>query len=321
MRGAAAIGAALWIGTLLRPAPLLAQGGETAGLLLGIPATARAVGLGGAYAAVVGDEGSVFVNPAGLAPIRRLAVGASWERPVVGASLTSGAAALRVGRFDLGLGLLYLDFGTDSVFVPDPLSGGDVGTATGETVTAFHALAVGAVAYRRGMLSVGGSVKYLREYIGAGDSSAYSASGVGGDVGFAIAVFDIAALGAVVQNLGGDLRTSTGTPAPLPRTTRLGFTLNFIDPQGTLRLMATTDWVSPRSGESYWAFGFEGGAASGGMGLVGRVGLAAGREASDRSNVTWGGGVQVRGLRLDYAFQAFEALGEGAHRFGVRWAL
>ena len=61
--------------------PGWAQGtGATGGILLEFPATARAMGLGGAYTAIVGDAGSVFANPAGMATIRRVASGVSWER-------------------------------------------------------------------------------------------------------------------------------------------------------------------------------------------------------------------------------------------------
>lgn len=299
--------------------PLIAQGnGTSAGILLEVPATARALALGGAYAAVVGDEGSVFVNPAGLAPIHRVALGVSQERAIFGATLSTAAAALRVGRFHVGLGLMYLDFGGDSVIVPDPAFGGDRGQATGALISAYDMLAVGAIAYRRGLLSAGGSVKYLREHIGGGSAGDWTASGVAVDVGIAAALFDIAALGFVVQNIGGDLKTTSAAPAPLPRTTRLGFTLNFIDPQGTSRLMATTDWVSPPGGDSYWAIGLEGGAFSRGVGVVGRAGFAAGRAASDRENVTYGGGLVFRSLRIDYAFQGYDVTGVSSHRIGVR---
>ncbi|MDO8666438.1 MAG: hypothetical protein Q7J79_07490, partial [Gemmatimonadales bacterium] len=253
---------------------LAAQGtGTTAGILLEVPATPRALALGGAYAAVVGDEGSVFVNPAGLAPIRRVAFGVSQERAFFGSTLSTGAGAVRIGRFHLGLGLVYLDLGGDSVIVPDPLNA-DRGMTTGALISAYHVLGVGSIAYRRGMLSAGTSVKYLREHIGGGGADDWTASGVAVDLGIAAALFDIAALGFVVQNLGGDLRTTGAAPAPLPRTTRLGFTLNFIDPQGTSRLMATTDWVSPPGGDSYWAIGLEGGVVSRGVGVVARAGFA-----------------------------------------------
>ena len=267
---------------------------------------------------MVGDEGSIFVNPAGMAPIKRTAMGITYERGSFGTSLSSGAAALRVGRFDAGIGVMYLDFGGDSVIVPDPAFGGDRGLATGQVITAYNALVVGALAYRRGMLSLGGSLKFLREQIGSG-ASPYAAQGVTGDLGLAIAVFDIMAIGAVVQNIGGELSSSAGTSTQMPRTVRLGFTLNFIDPQGTARFMTTMDWIHPPGGDSYAAFGFEGGIVAGGLGLVGRAGAAAGRATSDRRPFSVGGGLVVKSVRVDYAWQGYATLGEASHRFGIRW--
>ncbi len=301
------------------PCPLAAQGiGTTAGILLEVPATARALALGGAYASVVGDEGSVFMNPAGLAPIHRLAAGISQERGLFGATYTTGAAAVRMGRLDLGLGIAYLDLGGDSVVVPDPAFGGDRGMTTGGLITAYHALAVGSIAYRRGMLSVGANVKFLREHVGTGGAGDWTAHGVGADLGIAAALFDIAALGVVVQNIGGDVRSSDGARTPLPQTVRVGFTLNFIDPLGVSRLMATTDWVRPPGGDAYWALGVEGGVVSRNVGVVGRAGLAAGRAASDRSGLTYGGGLIFHALRLDYAVQGYDVTGLPSHRIGIR---
>jgi hypothetical protein len=157
--------------------------GTVGGVLLEVPATARAMALGGAYAAVMGDAGAVFVNPAGLAPIKRLAVSASYERYLLDSQFAGASIATRVGKFDLGFGLHVLDFGSDSAFVPDPAFGGDRGRATGATIGAYHALAVGALAYRRGMLSAGVSVKALREHVGYAADSAANVSAVGGTSG------------------------------------------------------------------------------------------------------------------------------------------
>ena len=137
-------------------------------MLLELPATPRQVAFQGAYSAVVGDEGSIFVNPAGMAPIHRLVVGISHERGLFGTTLSTGAMALRVGRFDVGLGVMYLDLGGDSVVVPDPAFGGDRGMTTGGVIGAYNGLAVGALAYRRGMISIGASVKYLHESVSDG---------------------------------------------------------------------------------------------------------------------------------------------------------
>ena len=213
---------------------------------------------------------------------------------------------------------MYLDFGGDSVIVPDPAFGGDRGLATGQIITAYNALVVGALAYRRGMLSVGGSMKYLREQIGSG-ASPYAAQGVTGDLGLAIAVFDIMAIGAAVQNVGGSLSSASGTRTPMPRTVRLGFTINFIDPQGTARFMTTVDWIHPPLGDSYAALGFEGGIVARGLGIVGRAGVAAGRAPGDRRPFSFGGGLVVKSVRVDYAWQGYATLGAASHRFGIRW--
>ena len=300
--------------------PLAAQGnGTTGGVLLELAATPRQVAFQGAYSAVVGDEGSIFVNPAGMAPIRRAAIGVSQERGLFGTTLSTAAAAVRVGRFDLGVGVMYMDLGGDSVIVPDPAFGGDRGMATGGVISAWNGLAVGAVAYRRGMISIGASVKYLQESVGDGAATPPAGtSGVTGDIGAAIALFDIMALGFSMQNVTGRI-SSAGVPLTLPRTSRFGIALNVVDPQGTTRLLLTSDLINPPGGNSWWAFGFEGGVVSGGIGLLGRAGLAAGRGPSDRKPYSLGAEIQVKGFRLEYAWQGYDALATGSHRFGVRW--
>jgi len=52
---------------------------------------------------------------------------------------------------------------------------------------------------------------------------------------------------------------------------------------------------------------------------VGRVGYATRPAVTDASRFTFGGGVVMGRLRVDYAFQAYQALGGGTHRVGGRW--
>ncbi len=40
---------------------------------------------------------------------------------------------------------------------------------------------------------------------------------------------------------------------------------------------------------------------------------------TDESRFTFGGGVVLGRLALDYAFQAYDVLGGGTHRVGLRW--
>src|SRR3989442_4084632 len=166
---------------------LTAQAGGSLVVLL--PASSRSAGLGGAGAALVGDAGAVFANPAGIATIRHLSVEGSYERYLAGSTLSSAALALGLGRLNWGAGVAALDYGAGS---------------------ATDMLGVSSLVFRTGVIALGGSGKYLRQSVGGSSADAWA-----GDAGVAIAVFDIMALGASVQNIGGD---PSGGARAAPRT-------------------------------------------------------------------------------------------------------
>jgi hypothetical protein len=279
-------------------------------IVAALPGTTRSAGLGGAGTALVGDAGAIFANPAGIATIRHLSIEGSYEPYLAGTAVSAVAVALRVGRVTWGFGAQTLDYGTEPEIVPDPATGGRRGMATGASFHPYEALAVSSVVVRRGLMAFGVSAKYDRQQIGSAVSDAWA-----GDVGIAIAIFDIAAFGVSVQNLGGDL----GAGARLPRRTRAGFTFNYTDPQGAYRLLTTLEaqWTQDRA--AVLIQGVEGGLVRGGAGLLVRVGYATRAAVTDASRFTFGGGVVLGHLRMDYAFQGYQALGGGTHRVGVRW--
>lgn len=279
-------------------------------ILTALPGSTRSAALGGAGAALVGDAGAIFANPAGIATIRHLGLEGSYEPYLAGSALSTAAVALRVTRFTWGFGAQTLDYGSEPVIVPDPATGGRRGMATGETFHPYEALAATSLVYRRGFAAFGVTAKYDRQQIGAEVNDAWA-----GDVGMAIAVFDIMAVGVSVQNLGGDL----GNGALLPRRTRAGLTLNYTDPQGTLRLLTTLEGQWTRDRRAVLIQGLEAGIVTGGVGLVARLGYATRPAVTDASRVTFGGGVVLGRLGMDYAFQGYEALGGGTHRVGLRW--
>src|SRR5207245_7927762 len=125
-----------------------------------------------------------------------------------------------------GVGAQALDYGSEPEIVPDPATGGRRGTPTGASFHPYEALATTSFVYRHGLAAFGVTGKYDRQQIGSAVSDAWA-----GDVGVAIAVFDIMAFGVSVQNLGGDL----GNGALLPRRTRAGVALNDTAPEGTSR--------------------------------------------------------------------------------------
>src|SRR5213596_2038367 len=234
-------------------ASLTAQAEGSPVLLL--PASTRSAGLGGTGAALVGDAGAVFANPAGIATIRHLSVEGSYERYLAGAAVSAAALALRVQRWTLGFGAQALDYGSEPEIVPDPATGGRRGMPTGASFHPYEALATTSLVYRRGFVALGVTAKYNRAQIGSDVSDAWA-----GDVGMAMAVFDIMAIGVSVQNLGGDL----GNGALLPRRTRAGLTLNYTDPQGTFRLLTTLEGQWARDHRTVLVQGVEGGVVTGG---------------------------------------------------------
>jgi len=306
--GGSAVGVAV---ALLGAQPLNRLTAQSEGsILTALPGSTRAAALGGAGAALVGDPASLFANPAGIATIRHLGLEGSYEPYLEGTAISSAAMALRVTRFTLGFGAQALDYGTEPEIVPDPSTGGRRGMATGASFHPYEALAASSLVYRRGFAALGATVKYDRQQIGAESRDAWA-----GDIGMAIAVFDIMALGVSVQNLGGDL----GSGALLPRRTRAGLTLNYTDPQGTYRLLTTLEGLWERDKSAVLIQGVEAGVVTSGVGLVGRIGYATRPTITDASNWTFGGGVVLGGLAMDYAYRSYDVLGGGTHRVGLRW--
>jgi hypothetical protein len=279
-----------------------------------LPGSTRSAALGGAGVALIGDAGEVFANPAAIAAIHHLALEASVQPYLSGTTYSAAALALRAGHLAWSFGAQALDYGSEEVIVPDSASGGRRGIPTGASFSATDLIATTGAAYRRGLLAVGATVKYARMQIGA-----WSADTWAGDAGLAVAVFDIVALGVSVQNLGGDFGPGSGD-ARLPRRTRAGFTMNYVDPQGTYRLLTTIEGQWPATGPAQLVTGVESGIVARGVGLVGRVGFATGSPTSAASRWSFGGGVELRHLHFDYAYQRFGLLGDGTHRVGIRWA-
>lgn len=293
----------------VRPSGRLAA--QTEGSVLTVlPGSTRSAALGGAGAALVGDAGAMFANPAGIATIRHLSIEGSYEPYLAGSAVSSAALALRVSRFTWGFGAQALDFGSEPVIVPDPATGGRTGMPTGASIHPYEALASTSLVYRRGLLAFGVTGKYNRQQFGAEVSDAWA-----GDAGVAVAIFDIMAVGLSVQNLGGDL----GNGALLPRRTRAGVTLNYTDPQGTFRLLTTLEGQWTRERRAVLIQGLEVGVVNTGVGVIGRLGYATRPAITEASRLTFGGGLVLGRLAIDYAFQSYGVLENDTHRVGLRW--
>jgi hypothetical protein len=277
----------------LAPRPIAAQTAPPP-LILRLPASVRTAGLAGAGTAVVGFAGSVFVNPSGIATIGSLSAEGAYTRHPDRSTHVTGAVAVRLGQFDFGVGY------------------GRLRLRDTATVRA-NDLWIGSVVYRFGLTAFGASVKYVsvKDSAGAVSESVTSAAGV------TVAVFDIAALALSVQNLGRD--ALSGAPLTLPTTTHLGFTLNFVDPQSTIRLLGTVEaiWTEGESSRTVW--GLETGVVLAGVGVAGRLGHGGQPVGSGLSKWAYGAGLELGRFHLDWAHQSESIFGGGVHRFGARW--
>lgn len=263
----------------------------------------RSVGLNEAGVALIGDAGAVFSNPAGLATISHLALEGGYRSAPGGAWLASGALGWRLGQFDLGVGARVFDYGTD------PASYGAGAAADGREM-----LGVASLVYRFGLIAVGASGKFARRRVAGDEVDASS-----GDAGLAVAFFDIMALAFAVQNLGGNWQ-DTGALA-MPRLTRLGFTMNYTDPQESFRLLSTVEIQWPEGAGPRAVIGGEGGVVVRGIGVLVRAAYGGRSPSGLDRQVTFGGTVTAGALKLDYATRERDLLGARAHYFGIRLTL
>ncbi len=248
----------------------------------------RSSGLNGASAALVGDAGSVFGNPAGLATIRHIALEGAFRREPGGRRATTAAGAWRLRQFDLGGGIQSVLGGAG----PD------------------ERLITGSAIYRFGLIAAGASAKWIGSRQGGVTSRAW-----GADWGMAIAIFDIMAIGFSMQNVGGN--QVDGSTVVLPRLTRLGFTMNYVDPQESFRLLSSLEVQWPESRRSRFVAGGEAGTVIKGVGVVGRLAYGSPWPGYHPSSMTYGGSVVLGRLIADYAYEP-SLLSVSRHRLGLR---
>ena len=286
---------ALMLAALIAPGRLAAQT-RPVPVILGFPSSVQAAGLAGAGVGLPGYAGAIFVNPAGIAPIRILSVEAGFSRRPDRSTYAMAAAATRVGPLNLGAGGRYLLFSADSATY-DNLSW------------------VGAVVYRHGGLAFGASGKY----VAVGERDGPVTRSLAADLAVQVAFFDIAALALSAQNLGQVGLSGAGLE--LPASLHLGASLNLLDTYSNGRLLAMVETVWSAGQHGSTRVGLEAGGVLSGLGIVARAGTGPqpGLVGGLLSSTTFGGSILLGKARLDYAFQRRSALGRNVHLFGARW--
>lgn len=297
--------------------PAQSSGATRAAVLLTLPSGARGLALGEAWSAVADDETVLFYNPAQLARVAGTSAGLSVERYVAATTLGAGAVATPFARGTLALGVQVLDYGSEEEVIPDAGLGGQAGVPTGARVsaqdvafTAGYGAAVGAE--RR--LRLGVAVKVARQHVASVVGSTLAAD-LG--AGYSLGAWDFS---AAVQHLGAPL-TLGAVRSPLPWTWRAGVAAPALRAgPAALRPMAELRQIN--GGPATGAVGAEGTWRAGraGPSLAVRAALSTLAPGDDRSPLTFGCGLALGRLVVDYAYESFDVLGGAMHRVGVRLA-
>ncbi|MEW6751633.1 MAG: tetratricopeptide repeat protein [Candidatus Latescibacterota bacterium] len=273
-------------------AALVASGGVHAETARQPQVGARALAMGGAFAAVASDASAAYWNPAGLASLQRQEIGFTYaDRFGLGLTQSYLAYVLPV-RDNHALGLDWIYHGFE-----DPELG-------------FRQHRVGfAYAYRNGLevlrpflgnTGIGLSARYLSQETDLDGRSLASGSGWGWDLGTLIPLPGRVRLAATVHDLGGTSmeQDGGGTQTLYDAHYRLGADLR---PVEGLTVAADLD-DEVHLGAEYWLAGQ----------LALRAGLRTERDTPERwadaTTATFGIGLKYRFAQLDYAYERHPVL-------------
>jgi hypothetical protein len=267
------------------------------------PFGARAAALGGADAAGAQGAEALFQNPAALARLEPASPSeaAFGYDALLASSYQGGAAYARPWGSDgaLGAGVVYAS-------QPPQTAYDAFGNASG-SFTPLDAAAGAGYARRLGSLLIGAGIKAVRSTLG-GASGTSVAADLGVVARHATDLGDSPIdVGAAISNLGPPLKLGS-VSSPLPLSVRGGALWH-----ASANVDAAADFVCPVDADPYAAVGVEArfpqSAGRFTPSLRAGYNQNAGRGVDGFAGFAFGGGLDFAALRLDYAWQAFGALG------------
>jgi len=310
--------------TVLTGALLLAAldaGAQTAAISLSIPPSARANGMGEAYAAIASDASAAWFNPAGLAFLKRQDVNLTHAQLVPDLASDVYHEFLAYALPIQGVGtfagsLIYLSYGESQ---GTGNSGEDLGTF--RSYEFAPAISYGVLL--AGQVGVGLSFKYVRVQLSPDFPNLPPGAGAGSTVAMDLGVLwrvpvweNRLAVAGALQNLGPDITfVEDGISDPIYRNLRIGAAgtvydknhlgvvligeLNQLLVKGEIRDEETGE-VRERYGKPIWNGGGEVAYTIKDINVALRGGYIHDDDGSI-SDPTYGLGVGYKGFRVDFA--------------------
>ncbi len=310
--------------------------GKYAGEFMAIGVGGRALGMGGAYVAAGGDVTSGYWNPAGLTRMNYPEISLMHDERFGNLiNYNYGGVAIPFGsKYTVGVSLMRLGIDgindtREALRLVDANGNGilDPGEARPDVnrITQFSwtdwALYLSYAYQANQFLSLGANLKLIRR-----DAGEDGATGIGFDVGALLRVTPNLTLGANVQDITTTLLAwNTGTNELISPTAKLGAAYR-LEALGGVFLPAL-DLDLMFENRKYASL-----ASVGPVSLNPRVGLeyefreliAVRAGFTDTQSLTFGAGVHLPKLHLDYSFAKFDGtnqLGENTHRISLRLTL
>ncbi|HJP33501.1 MAG TPA: PorV/PorQ family protein [Candidatus Latescibacteria bacterium] len=279
--------------------------GTTGFSFLKVGVGARAAALGGAYTAISGDLESTAWNPAGVYDIGERAATVSLTSYLVDTEAGFLSLALPSGPRLWALSVNYFTYGELQRTGEDGLADGTFGAF--DVATGISA----AQPVWNDRLTLGATAKWI--YSGIDD---FTADAWAIDLGvLARGPVPGMTLGASMSNLGA-VRSgfSEGDDDSLPVLLRAGIAHQ--PAHFPLPLLLVADLTVPNDNDPYFTFGAEVKLAGG---LTLRPGYSlqqSGLDGDEALGLSSGAGLDLKGMRLDYAYASFPALGD-VHRISL----
>jgi hypothetical protein len=290
------------LAAMLLPAPATTQSRGTLPKLLTLPASTRAMALGGAYQPTARHSDGIFYNPALINGSTGMGVDVQqWGRE---SSAAAASAALAWFGGGVAVGLQALQLGVTGSSVPD---GEDHLFSSGTTAVSERIATVG---YARKLFGVewGVAGKLAEERVG-GARSAVAMIDLGAARGFGPVM-----VGASVLDLGSRPFDDGGvSPRVVLGAGAYGQPVGIFDVGFAAALTYTEDRTSVGGGVElgYWPIS--------GRTFVARLGAQSVPSGSEASPFTFGFAFWGDDLRLEWAYQDFGRVSSGTHRFGIAW--
>ena len=287
--------------------PVAGQTREHGPVILQLPASTSAMGMGGAFQLTGGRSDAIFYNPALLA----VASGFGLDGQIFDSKSNYFAlsAATEWWRGNVGVGLQALSYSTDATTGREVASG-EADLLTGGAFGSTELVAT--VGYAQEMAGVewGIAAKTVEHRLGGSKDLVLAA-----DIGVSVEVGEIR-IGLAAQNLGSDLQLG-GASVDLARRVTLGasaqgWQVGPLDLGASAALSREADGtvIPALGGEVAW-WPIRGRTFTGWIG-VRRV------QDGPADEVTFGAAFHGDALGIEYAYQGFDSFG-AAHRLGISW--